>query len=62
MRNELISHSSFLISNMDILKFLTDTGIEYELFEHEAIFTCNDRVELPDMPGENTKNLFLIVV
>lgn len=44
---------------MDIYTYLTSHTIEYQRFDHPAVFTCEESALLPDMPGANTKNLFL---
>lgn len=45
---------------MDIYQFLADHGIEYERYDHPAVFTCEQAERLvPDMPAAKTKNLFL---
>lgn len=45
---------------MEILPFLEQHSIQYELFEHPAVFTCEEAEQLcPPMPGLATKNLFL---
>ena len=45
----------------DIHKFLNEHDIEYDHFDHPAVFTCEQAKELvpDDMPGADTKNLFL---
>jgi len=45
----------------DIHQFLKDNNIEFECFDHPAVFTCEQAQELiPDgIPGADTKNLFL---
>lgn len=44
----------------DIYKFLDEHKIDYQKFEHKAVFTCADVMELDEkMPGVGTKNLFL---
>jgi Ala-tRNA(Pro) deacylase len=43
-----------------LYKLLADNGIEYEVCEHPAVFTCDEAERLvPDMEGTETKNLFL---
>lgn len=43
-----------------ILTLLQDLGISYELFEHPAVFTCEESDQLGiSFPGASTKNLFL---
>ena len=45
---------------MDIYNFLDQHGIQYERFDHPAVFTCEQVNEfIPDLPGTKTKNLFL---
>lgn len=45
---------------MNIHAYLDDLGIAYEHHDHEAVFTCEQAQELlPDIPGADTKNLFL---
>jgi len=44
----------------DIYSFLNTNNINYERFDHEAVFTCEQANELcPTMPGVSIKNLFL---
>lgn len=44
----------------DIYKFLERNKIEYQRFDHPAVFTCEEVERLcPVMPGIGTKNLFL---
>jgi Ala-tRNA(Pro) deacylase len=45
---------------MDICEFLDSSGIPYERYDHEAVFTCEQADRL-DIPGDSakTKNLFL---
>ena len=44
----------------DIYRFLEKNKIDYQKFEHNAVFTCTDVLELDkEMPGTGTKNLFL---
>lgn len=40
----------------DILKELE---IEFEEYQHDAVFTCEEAAALPPIPGIATKNLFL---
>ena len=43
-----------------ILTFFKEHSISYELFEHEAVFTCEEAEKIRvDIPGAPTKNLFL---
>ncbi len=45
---------------MDIYAFLTEHGIAYQRFDHAAVFTCEQALELRmPLPGKETKNLFL---
>lgn len=45
---------------MDIYRFLEQHGIEYQRFDHPAVFTCEQvNHYIPDLPGAKTKNLFL---
>jgi len=45
---------------LDIYSFLESNGINYERFDHPAVFTCEEAERLvPQMPGAHTKNLFL---
>ncbi|NOS67475.1 MAG: prolyl-tRNA synthetase associated domain-containing protein [Candidatus Peribacteraceae bacterium] len=46
---------------MDIYTFLSQHGIAYQRFDHEAVFTCEQAkdVRTEPMPGKDTKNLFL---
>ncbi len=40
--------------------FLKNNNINYERFDHPAVFTCEDAQRLcPAMPGEEIKNLFI---
>lgn len=41
------------------LQFLTNLGIDYQRFDHPAVFTTAESSKLPKMPGADTKNLFL---
>ena len=44
----------------DIYDFLKVNNIDYQRFDHPAVFTCEDAQRLcPPMPGEEIKNLFL---
>jgi Ala-tRNA(Pro) deacylase len=45
---------------MDIFRFLDDHQVAYYRHDHEPVFTVEeaDRI-VPDLPGANTKNLFL---
>lgn len=44
----------------DIYDFLSSHNIEYQRFDHPAVFTCEEAEKLDlDMPGNGTKNLFL---
>lgn len=42
-------------------EFLIQSGISYNEIEHPPLFSCDDweRYGLPDLPGVDTKNLFL---
>lgn len=45
---------------MDIYQFLKENDIEYQRFDHPAVFTCEEAERLcPTMPGESIKNLFV---
>src|SRR3989338_11281725 len=45
---------------MDIESFLKDHGIDFQRFDHPAVFTCEESKSLNlDLPGIHTKNLFL---
>jgi len=45
---------------MDIYGFLDEHNIQYERYDHPAVFTCEEADRLvPPMPGAKTKNLFL---
>ncbi len=45
---------------VDIYGFLKNHGINYERFDHPAVFTCQDADALcPTMPGKSIKNIFL---
>lgn len=39
--------------------FLRFHGIAFERYDHPAVFTCEEAVKLPAMPGASTKNLFV---
>ena len=43
----------------DIYKFLEDNKIAYQRFDHQAVFTCEEAVNIPPMPGRMVKNLLL---
>lgn len=44
----------------NIYDYLKEHKIEYEKYEHPAVFTCEEAEKLcPEMPGESIKNLFL---
>ena len=48
--------------NMDqkILQILKNHNIEYQIFEHDAVFTVEQAKKIEDsIPGIHTKNLFL---
>ncbi len=45
---------------MDIYEFLDQHEIGYERYDHPAVFTVAEALELvPEMPGAETKNLFV---
>jgi Ala-tRNA(Pro) deacylase len=45
---------------MDIYRFLAQNDIEYERYDHPAVFTCEQADRLvPPMSAAKTKNLFL---
>ncbi|MBW2059422.1 MAG: prolyl-tRNA synthetase associated domain-containing protein [Deltaproteobacteria bacterium] len=45
---------------MDIYRFLSEHGIEYERQDHPPVFTCEEADRLvPPLPGAKTKNLFV---
>lgn len=46
---------------MDVCAFLDRQGVAYQRFDHLPVYTCEEaRAVLPsDMPGAETKNLFL---
>jgi len=45
---------------MTIFTFLEKNGIDYQRFDHPAVFTCEEADRLvPSMPGIRSKNLFL---
>jgi Ala-tRNA(Pro) deacylase len=45
---------------MSIYDFLQKNGIDYQRFDHPAVFTCEEADRLvPPMPGIRSKNLFL---
>ena len=44
----------------DLLAFLAGLGIKHRTFEHKAVFTVAESLEIAEaMPGGHTKNLFL---
>jgi Ala-tRNA(Pro) deacylase len=46
--------------NQTLFALLDDNGLEYEKFVHPPVFTCDEaRALIPDLPGIETKNLFL---
>jgi Ala-tRNA(Pro) deacylase len=46
--------------NKKLEDFLTEQGIEFQLFEHPAVFTCEEAAEhCGKIPGLASKNLFL---
>lgn len=43
-----------------IEKFLADNEIPFQRVEHPPVFTCEEaKIHMPDLPGAETKNLFL---
>ena len=45
---------------MDIYQHLSEHDVSYQRFDHPPVYTCDEAKRLaPDMPGANTKNLFL---
>ncbi len=48
------------MNKAEVYQFLNESQIEYEAYEHHAVFTVEeaDALNLPD-PGAGTKNLFL---
>lgn len=45
---------------MDLYDFLKQHSVDFERFDHPAVFTCEESQLLcPDMPGVGTKNLLL---
>ena len=45
---------------MDIYRFLREHGIDYERYNHPAVFTVEEALRLvPSLPAAKTKNLFL---
>ena len=48
------------IMNQTLYALLDDNGLGYEKFVHPPVFTCDEaRALIPDLPGTETKNLFL---
>lgn len=46
--------------NQALYNFLDENGLSYEKFTHPPVFTCEEaRALSPDLPGAETKNLFL---
>ena len=46
---------------VDLYRFLADHHIEYERYDHPAVFTVEDVKRLvPPLPAAGTKNLFLL--
>lgn len=44
----------------DLIKYLDDVGIEYEVFDHEPIFTVEEGLHLKaNIPGVHCRNLFM---
>jgi Ala-tRNA(Pro) deacylase len=44
----------------ELLRFLQELGIDYTLYEHEAVFTAEEALEVcGHIPGVHCKNLFL---
>lgn len=42
------------------IEFLNKNNIDYERFDHRAVYTCDEANEvIPDLAGARTKNLFL---
>jgi Ala-tRNA(Pro) deacylase len=49
-----------LVEKYPILSFLVDKNIEFELYEHPAVFSVGECLEhTSNIPGVGTKNLFL---
>jgi Ala-tRNA(Pro) deacylase len=45
---------------VDIYRYLSEHGIDYERHDHPPVFTCEEADRLvPELPGAKTKNLFL---
>lgn len=44
---------------MDIRAYFQEHGIRHTWFDHAAVCTCEESAQLPEMPGADTKNLFL---
>ena len=45
---------------MDIYAFLDQNKIDYDRYDHPAVFTCEQAREMvPDLPAAETKNLFV---
>lgn len=48
------------ISRSSLLDLLSSLEISYSVYDHPAVFSTKDVVELPSrIPGQDTKNLFL---
>ncbi len=46
--------------NKKVEDFLTEQGIDFQLFEHPAVFTCEEaEAHCGEIPGLASKNLFL---
>jgi len=45
---------------VDIYRYLSEHGINYERYDHPPVFTCEEADRLvPELPAAKTKNLFL---
>jgi len=45
---------------VDIYRYLSEHGIDYERHDHPPVFTCEEADRLvPELPAAKTKNLFL---
>ena len=43
-----------------IFEFLNENNIAYQRVDHPPVYTCEEAAKLvPDLPGADTKNLFL---
>lgn len=59
LAEEFFLEERYSASMEELLQFLQKLGIEYKRFDHKAVFTTAESSTLPEMPGADTKNLFL---